>query len=467
MNNTLSSFQESILDEAAQGTNLAIHAKAGCGKSTMLELLTKQAMTKQSLVLAFNKHNANEIKPKIHGDVKTLHSLGLQLLTQTSSKKTKVNQNKILSLAKQLKIPAKQRVDFEVFWNAYRLSAAHPNSDAWKAIVQNFCSFTIDSYYNEVEAVEEANMSLWLNDGILDFVDMLWLPTRIDYMKTIPYDLVAIDEAHDISPIGLDLLERVVSTQTQVVTCTDPDQRIYTSLNMLHYENLEESKVRWQCKEFPLPLSYRCPQAVVEEANNYVKDIQAFKQGGKVQKISEFPDKIPYGSLVLSGHYKHLMSLFLEKRLQGDKVALRGHNFVEAALTEAKKSHKTPYDVSFARLVQASKVKIEEKAAKCTFTLAGLEQKKHLDTVQATLDLMSHTFTDLAQAETFAGQVTKTSGADYVFSTIHRCKGSESDNVYFLNYNEYSEQALAGDIETRRLTYVGVTRAKNNLFLVN
>ena len=423
-----------------------------------------QATNKRMLVLAFNKHNALEIDGKIKGDCKTLHSLGMGILSRFAP--LKINRNKIIPLAKQLNIPTSKRLSFEKFWNAYRLSGAYPNSASWQAIVQDFCEDNIESYYQMAEAVEEANMALWLNDGIIDFTDMLWIPARLPNLSPFPYDIVALDEAHDASPIALDLLQRGTSASTQIIVCLDPDQKINTSLAMLHYENLEESKDRWGCEEFTLPISYRCPSEVVAEANIYVPEIKAFRTGGKVVAINDLPNDLPKGSLVLSGHYKHLIPSFITRRLNGEKVALRGHNYIEECLKEAKKCCKTPYKMQFSDVVDLCGFSLNEKIKKCAFTLAGLDEKKRLLAINDTLIEMGGKFNTLKEAEKFAGDATKQSGADAIYSTIHRCKGDEAENVYFLSYNEYHELSLAGDKEINRLTYVGVTRSKENLYLV-
>lgn len=814
----LSSYQKAILQEAAQGINLAINARAGTGKSWILEQISKQT-TQLCLVLAFNKHNAVEIDGKIRGDCKTIHSLGMGILTRFAP--TKVNRNKIIPLARLFKIPVKKRLEFETFWNVYRLSAAHPNSDHWKEIVQDFCDFNVDLYYEQAEALEEANMSLWLNDGIIDFIDMLWIPARLPNISPVKYDLVAMDECfpgktkiitstgkrkikaiyndiqkgksvmvkslnehtnefewkpvtkawnrgtkdiyevviggktrlkatlnhpiltstgwkhlgelvkgdavitsdttepssrfikgdledlmlgtslgdghihrvsqnkvrltigthgmpqyeyckwkadafqaevvliekngfsqkpacrattktfyceypddlsriealtlkslavlymddgslssydainlyacapdkylteaiqrqiykltreagavktlqssstgndyhlisytkessrkileliapfihhtmkyklpsdlqhiagsyhwdftypllgcrvvnsaptyhstqdaydlevadnhnflvgsttsngrktwdgivvhncQDASPIALDLLTAITTSSTQIIVALDPEQKIYTSLNILHYENLAEAKRRWGCKELALPVSYRCPSNVVDEANIYVPDMQYAKQGGNVRIARELPNNIPRGSLVLSLHYANLMPQFIERRLAGEKVALRGHNFIEECIKVAKKSDKNPHNRSFSYLVQGAQEVLAHKIKRCTFTIAGMDEKKRLESVSSTLEEMDTQFSSLQEAEEFAGGVTKLAGADYIFSSIHRCKGGESDNVYFLGYNEYSRKSLEGDVDTKRGTYVGLTRSKENLVLVS
>ena len=52
------------------------------------------------------------------------------------------------------------------------------------------------------------------------------------------------------------------------------------------------------------------------------------------------------------------------------------------------------------------------------------------------------------------------SGADVVVSTIHKAKGREFDDVYMLISNNYSK-----DVHLIHRYYVGITRAKNRLFI--
>ena len=52
------------------------------------------------------------------------------------------------------------------------------------------------------------------------------------------------------------------------------------------------------------------------------------------------------------------------------------------------------------------------------------------------------------------------SGTDVVVSTIHKAKGREFDNVFMLISDNYSK-----DVNLMRRLYVGITRAKNRLFV--
>ena len=52
------------------------------------------------------------------------------------------------------------------------------------------------------------------------------------------------------------------------------------------------------------------------------------------------------------------------------------------------------------------------------------------------------------------------SGAEVVVSTIHKAKGREFDDVYILVSDNYSKDAYL-----MRKYYVGITRAKNRLFI--
>jgi len=451
----LSKYQQAIVKAAKTEKHLAVCSRAGGGKSFMLELLAKSSKD-SFLLLAFNKHNAEEMQARLpsHANSRTSHSIGKMLLRHKGAP----DFNKSVRIAKALGYKSKDFLNFEHFWNYYRLLNAKS-----AAQVQDYCEFSVEEFADDVCKIEACAIHWYEKSGCIDFTDMLWLPTRVPCRK-LQHNTVALDEMHDLSPIALEMVRQHVLSSVKTVIVYDDMQNIFESLNATLPDNGEYWSSLYNSKQLSLPISYRCPERVVEEAQQYVPDIEAHKTGGSVVNLRQLPDNIPKGSLVLSGHYEFLIPEFMQRRLKGDKCLLRGHNFFEEALDTAKKVVKEGEKGKFSDFMDLATEALQGKSDATPFNLAGIARKNHYAASIQVLRSLSEHFTTLSDAEKFAGQATKGT-ADYTFSSIHRCKGSEADNVFFLSYDKYQEGALQGDQTLLKLVYVGVTRAKENLFL--
>jgi superfamily I DNA/RNA helicase len=458
-----STFQQAIIDESKTGKSLIIQAFAGSGKTTALKLISEANPNKKKLFLAFNRSVAYELGSKISAACKTVHSLGMSVLAPYGFN---LRESKSSFIAKELGISRKRTLEFEEFWNVYRLTDSFPDSEVQEELIQDFCESDISEFYSYAAKCEELALKIFLEHSYADFTDMIYLSTKLIRKHQFNFNLVMLDEQQDSSPITLKLVRLLGDDSVQRIFVGDQFQNIYNTLNCTHGNNAKEAQKLWGCKEMSLPITYRCPGAIVEEAQKYVPDIIAFKQGGKVTRESFLPDEIPKGALILGAKYEFIMPEFIERRLAGERCILRGHNFIEESLKEAKKCLKSSQGYSFPTLMMMASEVIEEKASRVPFTLAGQARKQRFANMKNVLELLSDRFSSFDEASRFAGAITKETKPDYEFSSIHRAKGSESENVYFLEASQYEEAALSGDMDALRLAYTAVTRSMESLTLV-
>jgi hypothetical protein len=462
MTEQLSSFQQIGLDKALAGQNISFEATAGAGKSFLLGKIADNS-PKKSLFVAFNVHNAEHLRGKINADCMTSHSLGKRSLNRFGAE---YSPNTIRPLTKALGIPVKETLAFEQFWNVYRLTDSLPDSYECLSNIQDFCDEDISCYYEKAAIIEEIATQQFFESQKLDFISMLFLAARLDNIPKLPYEQVLIDESYDISPITLKLFKRLLKPSAQIIACGDYYQNLYKSLNMTHTDNGEVIREWWNCESLPLPISYRCPEAVVSEANSFVPSMQPFSAGGIVSRCSELPLDLPVGSIVLGAKYEDFIGEFISRRMEGQKVILKGHNFIEESLNTAKKIVKNGKSYQFPHLVMCAEDVINEKLKRLPFTLGGLEKKKHFTNVLRALSELGARFTTLEEAEKFASSTNKEQKPDIIFSTVHRAKGSESPHVYVMNYSELKRDAIQGDFERLKLAFVATTRSQENLTLV-
>lgn len=98
---------------------------------------------------------------------------------------------------------------------------------------------------------------------------------------------VLVDEYQDLNKCDHAVLKRLADHGAELFAVGDDDQSIYTRLRHAHPEGVREFSTRYPDYEpFNLPVTYRCPRAVVEVANRL---------------ISHEPDRLPKEFRALEG----------------------------------------------------------------------------------------------------------------------------------------------------------------------
>ncbi len=264
---------------AAQ-SNLIIPSCPGSGKTTT-SMLAMSHVPKASgfiptsiLYLVFAKANAEEATARAPRGVtvSTFHSLGLRAFKAVHGN-VKVDSRKVPKLVWN----TLSRDDNEI-QNVIRLVGllkSGLNADDAQALA--LCdSHNLDvSQKNRsvaLRVLEKSDADL----SSLDFDDMLRLPVLLS-LSFAPWDWVFVDEAQDTNEVQVEILARLGRKElygmtmsstintTRYVIVGDPHQSIY-GFRGAQTSAMDVLKERFQCTTLPLSVSYRCPQAVVREA---------------------------------------------------------------------------------------------------------------------------------------------------------------------------------------------------------
>lgn len=311
--------QQLAIREALLGTsdNLSVSAVAGSGKTTTLVWLLEQLpQTRENsflpysiVFLAFNKNIADTLRVRCprHVQCSTFHSLGLRALKDSGAVKTNVQ-------VSGFKVP-------KLVWNA--LGKDHEDTQSVIKLVSLAKSRTGDSPHGvsdfvfqdlaehyeidvssdnafgvAVSVLEKSNRDL----GTIDFDDMLYLPVVLG-CEFPSYDYVFVDEAQDTNDVQNEVLWRLQKpvdkkhiidyfqgirndappsvptgvqdemravSPTRTVIVGDPRQAIY-GFRGANSDAMSRLQTRFAMKSLPLSVSYRCPKAVVREAQRYLK----------------------------------------------------------------------------------------------------------------------------------------------------------------------------------------------------
>lgn len=467
-----SNFQHEIFDfiRAGRDENLLIQAVAGSGKTTtIIEGMCQSEGS--SLFMAFNKAIAEDIRQKaLTGDVKTLNALG-HALWRKNKPSAQLDTGKVRKILQQLMSSDDQRE------YAYSVSRAID-------LAKN-CAFGIDrpaspldfeqlmdSYDLNIPVEKLKDMSgvafrafeMSLKDlATFDFADQLFIPLLMGWQYPT-YSTVFVDECQDLSPIQHLMLEKLYSRGARIIAVGDRRQAIYGFRGAMT-DSMDSLKSRFDMKELPLSISYRCSLAVIREAQIFCPHIEARSEApeGWVNHVSpmsetghyEDPELFSSGMILCRNNAPLFRSILRLVRAKMPCKVLTNfldsfQGFIRGFKCETTQALRVKLDLWYA--------KEREAAEKKGFggKLSALEDK--YETTKMLCE-------DYAWTQEVLDLVAKlgTGVSGPVFATIHKAKGLEHTEVYLLRpdlipskWSNTPEQMT----QEENLLYVAQTRAK-------
>lgn len=332
---TFTPEQESIFQFVQSGTgNGIIDAVAGAGKTTTIMECARFAGTHSSSILfcAFNKSISKEIGEKLgkrglnNVTVKTIHSLGYQMLEANKSLDIRINvqEYKYDKLLKSEEVQRVLKPYYENILGIHNLQPETAETNKYEAfaikklvfkingrlldINQKFRSTltkdTFEDFRNlvshfgifndldmkmklfeyELQQYHQATLALLkigndLAKGTLtmDFTDMLYLPYEWKLDSLVKYDFLFIDECQDLSKSQLAIVAKYGRETSRVLAVGDPRQSIY-GFTGADIESFDRVKTMFGASQFPLTSCFRCPSKVIDIAKTIREDISGFKK---------------------------------------------------------------------------------------------------------------------------------------------------------------------------------------------
>ena len=465
--------QEAIWNEMENGnSHIIVDAKAGTGKTFTIVEGANRIPNQTKLFLAFNKSIATEIGGKLPLDceAKTFHALGMGALKREFPR-AKMEFKKDDNIVK-----AVMGKDYKSKPQLKKLiSLMKSTMGDWSD--QEFIKLLIEHYGIEFDGVREKNNAILkmpkmfdmsVDVNIFNFDDMIWLPLVLD-LSLKHYDVVFVDEAQDFNEAQRRLILKTCNGGRMIIV-GDPKQAIYgfrgaDSRSMSLFEDAISTHQRGT-KTFPLTVSWRCPIAVVEEANRFVEDFQAAPNAieGEVNVDVRLTPKV--GDLVLCRVNAPLVSHCFRLITKGVAAYVLGRDIGQSLQALIKKTTKdfsmdiASFKVALTKYVdaQVDLLMSQDKEAMvyaiqdrrdCLFALMSNDVR----TVKGLSDNVKAIFDDGKKA-------------GVVFSTIHKAKGLEADNVWILSPDKMPHpmaKTEEGVEQEYNLCYVAVTRAKKVL----
>lgn len=495
---TPSRYQKAIFDFIANETTDSgiIEAVAGSGKTTtIIESLKFIRKDLQVLFLAFNKAIAEELKTRVPANVKaaTFHSVGFGAWMQTNrGKKINVDSNKVRNLCrdwiaeKELGIYMAFVMKMVGLAKGFGIGYLIPDTlSSWLDLMDHFdVTLNTDRHnghhgsrekVSEERGIELARMILQKSiedaEHTIDFDDMLYMPLIRD-CRFWKYDFVFVDEAQDTNGVQMALLKRMLKPGGRLIAVGDPHQAIY-GFRGADSEAMNRIQEDFGCKTLPLSVSYRCPQAVVKAAQEFVHHIECFNKApeGLVENLKEYdPKKLTNTDAILCRVTAPLVEaaygLIKKKiacRILGRDIGVGLENLIKQMKAKDIDHLEERLDAYMGREIAklTSKGK-EDKAQAVDDKVTTLKTIiSHLDeenrTIQGLIGVIQQLFTDNNK-----GLLT--------LATIHKAKGLEWQRVFILGRGKYMPSCWARKEwqkqQENNLIYVAYTRAKLELYFL-
>ena len=492
---------------------LRIFGPPGTGKTTTLLNMVDDALLSGTspnriAFLAFTRKAANEAKeraaerfnldPKDLPYFRTIHSLALSCSSIRAEQIMQASNYKEISHATGIQIGDARTADFED-----DLPSVTTSKDPILGLInlarlrkvplrEQYDQSQIDIDWNTVKYIEKTLFSYKKRFNLYDFTDMLEIFIAEGERYCPEFDLCFVDEAQDLSPLQWDIAHILDDKSKRMYAAGDDDQAIYrwAGADVDHFINLPGGAET-------LSTSYRIPRDVHDLAEKVVRRIarrfpkryEPKEERGHVARITTINalDMSQGTWLVLSQAGYQLQPVAQELKSSGLLFNYRGHRSISEKVSEAvngweqlRRGERVYGDV--ARTIY-SYMSVGDRIRKGFKKLPGIhdDDKVSMANLRAMGGLLLEEDLIWSQAmdrlpETDRAYITallrrgeKFNGAPRItLSTIHGAKGGEADNVVLftdLSYAAATEMTRNAD-DMHRVFYVGVTRTKHSLFIV-
>ena len=459
------SQQAAILDKV-KGTddNIMVRARAGTGKTTMLEMIDAAQRSLPALLICFNKSIATEAERRMKPTttVRTFNSLGHRVWSEYCSKRLTLNKNKIRDIFKAL-VDDSPRNDRKHMWSLYDqttsvvnmarsvgyIPSGHAKESKRLAAFQDVEYRLEETLLPGVQYLADEILTESIRqayEGVIDFTDQAYMPSLFggNYPS---FPLVMIDEYQDLSPVNRAMVAKLCRHSRQIGV-GDEAQSIY------EFRGADVSAMPSAVEQFgmvvlPLSVSFRCPSNITDNVRWRVPDIRASREGGTVTHGSIYD--VDAGATVICRYNAPLVTLAMDCLHQGFRVDVAGIDIGGRVIRLLEKLG--PDTLTQTQTLDAINHWEAERES--------LDSRTASDTAECLRVFARHGAT-LAQAIAYARHIFESVDGEIRFMSGHRSKGLEFDRVYHLD----ADTIRSGGQEDN-IRYVIDTRSKETLTYIS
>lgn len=465
---------QKIFEEIQKGS-VTVDAVAGAGKSTLAAHICNNTRDRVQYIV-YTRANKASMGAKVgtNTNVQTINAYGKSILDSQLGFRTTPMADAHLRTMESLGVEPNYTT--QQAWDALRLQnpLLGPDSSAseWNEALEDLgCDDrNVSALRGSLLMLAQETIQSIQDTGATDFVDQLWAPLHLEGLEDVSVDYLVLDEANDASPATVELLRR--TAKGRVLTIGDRFQTIFEFAGA-YIGNMDDVTVNHGSKWLPLTNCWRCPQAVIEFVQDrFVPHITTTNtsQGSVDYDYDLSKEDISGANLVLSARYSSLLPYLFEALTEGVPCFVEGRDFISGVLKDF--SYKN-------RQAKTRSMSDEEwfetqadfylRAARRMRPTAGNVSKiqKMLDK-SSSFSVFASSGLDLLTLSSLLKRATDCKDSNAVrFSSIHRAKGLEADNVVVLASEATDEwvNSTPGHLhdEALRLMYVACTRAKQHL----
>ena len=364
----------------------------------------------------------------------------------------------------------------------------------------DFSSPLISTMVTWLEEIDERSINEFNNTRVIDFTDMLY----ITYKKLssgewkVPYynyyTNIYIDEAQDLSTIQLLMLKFIKRKGGRYIFVLDENQAIYSFAGGNAKSCALIPKLYAPIKEFDLPINYRCPTSHLAKVNrDFGIPIQPRPDApiGSIKTIDkeEIKKYVHAGDLVISRKNKWLSDVILDLAIHGIPIYMEDKEMVDqikklvssqkaASLYELKNKLEKiikKYNVQLEKIVKKETEKAEEDTKKM---IDVSDTNSRIDNINFIKSILSYYSSQpqnkYDKPDDFIRYIdvllnTKMPSNCVRVCSVHKAKGLEAPQTFVLNEAKVCtdrRNSWEQNEQEKNLSYISITRAKENLFLV-
>jgi len=482
----LTNEQDAIINSTG---DIKINAVAGSGKtSTIIEYASSRPKNSKILYIAFNKSvkldavNKFTSKKLYNVKVETAHSLSYRHIVSNSNYRITPHGYSTADVVGLLKIRSTGESQTEfVFANHIKKFVSYfCNSDKGKVQELNYLDIISDDsaklfvnkHYTQIEYQTRAFLNM-MHRGEIDITHDFYLKKFQLSNPNLDYDYILFDEGQDASAAMLDVFLKQKATK---VIVGDTHQQIYS------WRFAVNSLAKVDFSSFLLSSSFRFSQEIADIAVEFLKykkrfdnyqDVAVHGMGSNEEgKMKAVLARSNLGLLKEAIDYvtekKNVNSIYFEGNINSYTYADEGASLYDV-LNLYNKRRKVIKD----KIIRSMKDidELESYSRKTEDMQLGMMidiVKKYKNEIPVILKTIKekHIKDD------------KKEKAEIIFSTVHRCKGMEYDEVFLVNDfitegrlekltngKNKDEMSLIRLNEEINLLYVAVTRTKNILHI--
>lgn len=474
-----------IFDHFRSGqSNLCVRARAGGGKTTVAIKGIELAPEKSILLAAFSARIARELKERLnnpHAQARTMHSIGYQAVRQYRGN-VQVDENGVLGKQWAEKVCG---CGFGAPWPARLLvmrlgtliRECLPLSDSLSDIAdlawEHGCvpDVELEGYgWDESRIISCAlkfRKAAEERCDLIDYTNMLYLPLVKRWLRPVA-ELGVFDEAQDLNAAQLLMAQKICSGRKVVI---GDDRQAIFGFRGAASNSLDVLKESLGADELGLTATYRCSQAVVREAQQFVPDYVAGPDNPEGQVLSagveDVYEQARPGDFVLSRTNAPLVPICMGLIRQGTPARIEGRDVakgIKALMDKLTKGAARDSLSAFGRQIdeweRGELCRLESSKAKAKASQT-INIKDRADCLRAFAE-ESNSVSELKWRVDQLFQSTRSNDC-VVCSTVHKAKGLERDRVWALR-DTFNRR---GSLEEQNITYVAITRARHTLVWVS